>query len=100
MKAKDVPAGALFYTSERIGDDKNSMEVREVFYVREPDAPCRHPHNVRIGRIALIQGDPDGSEPPRYRRVLNEVCYDPGEMDGRTAVYLLSERPAIWEQSI
>ena len=100
MLAKDVPPGATFYTSERMGDDRNNMEVREVFYIRDPDGPCRYSHNVRIARIGTIQGDPDGEGPPRYRSVNKEPCRDPGEMDGRTTCHLLTERTAVWEQSI
>lgn len=100
MQAKDVPPLELFYTTERMGDGRNNMEVREVFYVRDHNAPCRYPHNVRIGRIGIIQGDPESADPPRYRRIGKEPCRDPGEMDGRTVVHLLSKRTAVWEQSI
>lgn len=97
MYAKDVPPGSVFYTSERLGDDRNSMEVREVFYVRDGDAPCRYPHNIRIGRVGIVQGDPDSKEPPRYRRMNDEPCRDPGEMDGRATVHLLSDEQSVWE---
>ena len=101
MLAKDVPIGATFYTSERMGDDRNNMEVRETFYVRDPDAPCRYPHNVRIGRIGMVQGDPTpGVGPPRYRSVNDAPCRDPGEMDGRISVHLISDQTAVWELSI
>jgi hypothetical protein len=32
-----IKPGQIAYTSERIGDDANSMEVREVFYIRDAD---------------------------------------------------------------
>lgn len=88
MKLKDVPFGAVCYTSERLGDDKSNMEVREVFYIRDPDGPCRHPHNVRIARIGIAQGN--ASEwTPRYARKADPPCRDPGEADGRTPVQLV-----------
>lgn len=96
---KDIPPFEVFFTSEKIGDDRSGMEVREVFYVRDPDGPCLYPHNVKIGLIAIVQGDPDGEGPPRYIRT-GGVSRDPGEMDGRTVAHLLSEKTAIWEQSI
>ena len=99
-QVKDIASGETFYTSERIGDDTNGMEVRETFYIRDPDRQCRHPHNVAVAQIGTIQGDPESMEPPRYRRVSKEPCRDPGEMDGRTSAYTLSERTAVWEQSI
>jgi hypothetical protein len=99
-QVKDIQPGETFYTTENIGDDRNSMEVRETFYVRDPDRPCRYTVNVPVGLIAVVQGDPNGDGPPRYVRSGCGVSRDPGEMDGRTKAYLLSDRPAVWEQSI
>ena len=98
LQLKDVPAGAVCYTQERIGDDKNAMEVREVFYIRDPDAPCRYSHNVRIGRIGIAQGDEAGANlnaMPRYHR-FSVPCRDPGEVDGRINVHLLSAGRSTW----
>lgn len=106
MLLKDVPIDAICYMQERIGDDKNAMEVRETFYVRDADAPCRHPHNVRIGRIGVVQGDPDrvdedaGRTVARYIKVSGPVCRDPGEADGRTTVRLLSDGGSRWWKSV
>ena len=100
LRVKEVPPGALFYLSEHIGDDQNNTEVREVFYVRDPDRLCQYPHNVPVGRIATIQGDPSSGEPPRYRRVNDPICRDPGEMDGRAMCHLLAKRTSVWELSI
>lgn len=101
LKIKDVAPGKTFYTQERLGDDIGGMEVRETYYVRDPDAPCRYPHNVRAGRLATIQGDPTASHPPRYCVSLETPCRDPGEIDGRVLVHLVGDDPAgIWEQAI
>ena len=106
MQLKDVPAGAICYMQERIGDDKNAIEVRETFYVRDADALCRYPHNVRIGRIGVVQGDHDrvdedaGRAVARYIKVTGPVCRDPGEADGRTTVRLLSDGESRWWKSV
>ena len=70
------------------------------------DAPCRHPHNVRIGRIGVVQGDPDrvdedaGRPVPRFVKCSGPVCRDPGEADGRTNVRLLSDGESRWWKSV
>ena len=94
---KDIPSGEAFFLTEKMGDDRNNVEVREVFYARL-DGPCRYPNNVRVGLIAIVQGDPDGEGPPRFRRSGGELTVT--EMDGRMTAHLLSERTAVWEQSI
>jgi hypothetical protein len=106
MQLKDVPVGAICYMQERIGDDRNAMEVRETFYMRDADTPCRYPHNVRIGRIGVVQGDPDridedaGRPVPRSVKCSGTVCRDPGEADGRTTVRLLSDGESRWWKSV
>lgn len=82
---RDAAPGEVVYMQERIGDDKNSMEVRETFYLREDGRDCWHPHNVPIARLAVIQGDP-GSAVPRYVWLGPSPCRDPGEADGRVSV--------------
>lgn len=98
MQLKDVSPGSICFMQERMGDDRNAMEVREVFYVRDPDALCRHSHNVRIGRIGIAQGDATDAAnggTPRYHR-FGAPCRDPGEADGRTKVELLSDGNSVW----
>jgi hypothetical protein len=90
MRLADVTPRTIVYTSERVGDDKSGMEERIVFYIREPDGPCRYPSNVRIARIGMAQGDPHDLA-PRYLRFSSEPCRDPGEADGRLQVHRLDE---------
>jgi len=94
LALKDVPTGSIAYTSERIGDAKNSMEVREVFYLREPDRSCKFASNVPIARLGIAQGT--GGSPPRYSVKLASPCRDPGEVDGRIMVQLLSSGGSLW----
>lgn len=97
MRVADVEAGRIFLVREWFGDDRNNMEVRETFYIRDPDDQCRYPHNVRVARLATIQGSTDDGSPPRYCGVLPEPCRDPGEMDGRvTCIVLEPDRPTFW----
>lgn len=79
---KDFAPGELMFTVERMGDDKNNMEVREVFFRRE-DGPTRYPENVRVARLGIVQGDPydTESERPRFSRWGRP---DHTEADGRT----------------
>lgn len=86
MRVKDMKPGTLFFTAEKIGDDKNMVEVREVLYVREPDRPCRYEHNVSVARLATVQGIV--LDKPRYVVRNDPPCRDPGEMDGRTLANL------------
>lgn len=97
MQAKDVPEGQVFYSSERIGDDKSAIEVREVFYRRAPPRACRFQHGVPIVRLGMAQGTP--SELPRYIRRLVLPCADPGEIDGRTTVRVL-DGDSVWASAV
>lgn len=96
MQLKDVPPGTICYATERIGDDKNRMEVRETYWLRDEDSPCRHAHFVRTARLGCIQGTPGDEDGPRYHRLLREPCRDPGETDGRIQVHLLSAGASMW----
>lgn len=88
--------GDIVFTSERIGDNKSGMEVREVFYIRDPDRPTLYPHNVPIGRFGTVQGDPSSESGPRYVRLRNEPCRDPGETDGRRLCRALQGGSSVW----
>lgn len=86
---KDCDPGEIVFTTERMGDDRNSMEVREVFYIRDPERPYRYPHNVPVALLGMVQGDVDCEEweaiAPRFMRI-SGPSRDPGEADGRTIV--------------
>lgn len=93
--------GEIMFTVERMGDDKNTMEIREVFYMRDPDGECRWPHNVKVARLGIVQGDPTHEDVvaggrPRYAR-WGEPSRDPGEADGRTMCRPLGDCSAsVW----
>ena len=96
MRLADVPAGAIVYTKEMMGDDKNSMEVREVFYMRDPDGPCLYDYDVKCARLGIVQGDPnDPDGHVRYVR-FGKPSRDPGEADGRIDVRLLRDGGSVW----
>ena len=80
---------------ERIGDDRNNMEIRETFWLRDADGPCRFEHGVRTARLGLVQGDPFDTSGARYSRVLSEPCRDPGETDGRVQVKVVDDA-SVW----
>lgn len=80
---RDVPPGAIAFTAERVGD-----EWRETFYIRDPDRPCRYPENVPAARKGFVQAEPYAAE-LRCVRILKTPCRDPGEIDGRTPVWIL-----------
>lgn len=94
MAVKSIAANMIFYIAEMIGDDRNAMEIREVFYIRDPDGPCRYPNNVRVARLALFQGT-QGKE-PRYVDGCIPPCRDPGEMDGRMQALPLTSEGSAW----
>lgn len=96
LRLADVPVGELCFMQERLGDDRNRMEIRETFYLRE-ERVCRHPHFVGVARIGLVQGTQ--GESPRYRWKNFPPCRDPGEADGRVLVHLLSEH-SVWAPAL
>ncbi len=85
---KDVPSGTYFVLVSPTGD-----EVRETYYVRDPDGPCKYPSNVRAGRLATIQGKP--GKPPRYCVINEDPVRNPGEIDGRAQAELVTKEH-IW----
>lgn len=76
---KDVAPGTLVVTQETIGDSKGNIEIRNVFY-RRLDGDARYPHNVRVERLGIAQGEPGYY--PRYKAWSPYV----NEADGRIHV--------------
>ena len=58
MLMRDVEIGAVVFLEEKM-DDERSHEVRETFYRRT------RPNSYH--RLGVAQGDPEASEPPRFR---------------------------------
>lgn len=89
---RDVLPGMICFTRERMDDD----EIRETFYLRRVgEHPLRYLYNVHIARLGIIQGVPGTL--PRYQRVCDPPCTDPGEAHGLTPVCTLRTDSVWWE---
>jgi hypothetical protein len=88
---RDVTPGLICFTRERMDDD----EIRETFYLRLlGEHPPRYLYNVHIARLGIVQGVPN--TPPRYFRVCDLPCIDPGEAHGLTPVYTMRHDSEWW----
>jgi hypothetical protein len=74
-------------------------EFRETYYVREDGRPCLYAANVPCARIGMIQSAPNSGE-LRYVRMHSQPCLDPGEIDGRTPVLLLTPGVSHFEETV
>ena len=81
----DYHPGSVVFMADRMGD-----EIRETFMIRDPERECRYSYNVPVGYFGLVQGDP-ASPKPRVAMVRKEASRDPGEADGRTPCYPVSQ---------
>jgi len=70
LRMRDISAGSVVVTQEYIGDDRSNMELREVYYLRDPDRKCRYTGNVPLRRIGCFQGS-ELDPTPRYARAIN-----------------------------
>lgn len=82
--------GTLVYSVEYIGD-----EVRETFYIRDPDRVCRYSYDVPVASLGTVQGDRVGIDDARFVRLVSP-CRDPGEADGRVLVHDFADGLSVW----
>ena len=80
-RVRDLAPGTIFVCRDVIDG-----EIRNTFYVRDPDGDTRYAGNVRIARFGFLQADRYGKI--RVRRFREVPCRDPGEMPGLTPCYL------------
>lgn len=87
LRVKDLEAGTHFYTRDVLDG-----EVRQTFYMRDPDGSVMYKNNVKIARFGFEQRNIHGDV--RVSRFLDGPCRDPGEMPGLTPCYLTGDDDA------